>query len=535
MIGTQTKLLIITTGGICLALLFLSFSPKQQQAIVSTEEICDNAIDDDLDGLIDLNDPDCECEFIEPVSLIPNPSFEDLNCCPDNRSQLNCAIDWIQASEPTTDLLHNCNWLGWDDFPPPMPFPDGDGIMGFRDGRVRQNTDPEKNWKEYAGACLLSPLQANVSYRFEFDVGFVDSELSPPIEITFFGTTDCDNLPFGEGNRDFGCPTNGPGWVKLGSTDVAGGFSASWVKSFIEVIPENNINAIAIGPPCEGIEVDYSVYYFFDNLVLADFESFQFKIEELSHPCNENFLIEVPENSDFSYQWYKEGIALIGETFPRMSQMYGEGTYQVRIEDGISCRVSKGYLYNIPVFTNEIDRTICKDEVYTFGDQTLSESGQYEATFASTNNCDSTVILNLKVLGELADSLNAKILEGETFELNGNSFNSEGSYLLNFLSVAGCDSLVLLNLSFYQIYIPNVFSPNADGINDDFSVFGGPDLEEFNLKVFNRWGALIHDGGDWDGRFKGDYVNPGVFTYLANFRTNDGKVRQRFGSVTVLK
>lgn len=97
----------------------------------ATDEICNNAIDDDNDGLIDLNDPDCDCELIRPVSRIPNPSFEDFDCCPDNKSQLDCATSWIQASNPTTDFIHTCGWMGWQEFPPPMPFPDGDGIVGL--------------------------------------------------------------------------------------------------------------------------------------------------------------------------------------------------------------------------------------------------------------------------------------------------------------------------------------------------------------------------------------------------------------------
>ncbi|MFT5166836.1 MAG: hypothetical protein ACI8P3_002068 [Saprospiraceae bacterium] len=111
-----------------LGLVFLSFGTSPLTMVgTPPDEICDNAIDDDNDGLIDLNDPDCEYEIIEPVSLIPNPSFEDMNCCPSNRSQLNCTDSWIQASEPTTDYLHTCGWMGWDDFPPPLPFPDGQG------------------------------------------------------------------------------------------------------------------------------------------------------------------------------------------------------------------------------------------------------------------------------------------------------------------------------------------------------------------------------------------------------------------------
>ena len=112
-------------------------------------EICDNAIDDDGDGLIDLNDSDCNCPEVEPISLIPNPSFEDQECCPSNRSQMNCATTWIQASAPTTDYLHTCGWMGWDDLPPPLPFPDGEGCLGFRNGRPGggNGEDPQPNWK----------------------------------------------------------------------------------------------------------------------------------------------------------------------------------------------------------------------------------------------------------------------------------------------------------------------------------------------------------------------------------------------------
>lgn len=41
--------------------------------------------------------------------MIPNPSFEDRNCCPMVWSELDdCAVDWIQASAPTSDYFHYC-------------------------------------------------------------------------------------------------------------------------------------------------------------------------------------------------------------------------------------------------------------------------------------------------------------------------------------------------------------------------------------------------------------------------------------------
>jgi hypothetical protein len=242
-------------------------------------ELCANALDDDNDGLIDLNDPDCACEIIEPVSLIPNPSFEDLNCCPNNRSQLNCAEVWIQASVPTTDLIHDCGWQGWPDYGPPRPFPDGESVMGFRDGRPPFMMDEgNPNWKEYAGACLSSPLIAGNRYRFEFDLGFVDPIFSPPINVSFFGTSIWDNLPFGGGDDRFGCPTNDLAWIRLGSAFVSGGSGNQWVKTSIEVTPDRDIAAIAIGPDCPGINADVGLYYYFVDLIMYEFEAFSFGI-----------------------------------------------------------------------------------------------------------------------------------------------------------------------------------------------------------------------------------------------------------------
>ena len=68
------------------------------------QEVCDNAIDDDGDGLVDYNDDECKCDGTVPTSLIPNPSFEELTCCPVSKDQLECAVGWVQASECTQCL-----------------------------------------------------------------------------------------------------------------------------------------------------------------------------------------------------------------------------------------------------------------------------------------------------------------------------------------------------------------------------------------------------------------------------------------------
>ena len=69
------------------------------------------------------------------------------------------------------------------------------------------------------------------------------------------------------------------------------------------------------------------------------------------------------------------------------------------------------------------------------------------------------------------------------------------------------------------MFIPNIFSPNQDGINDRFEIFLGPDIivESFEFKVFNRWGANVFSSSDpndnWDGRFKGKIMDMGTYIW----------------------
>ncbi len=96
-----------------------------------------------------------------------------------------------------------------------------------------------------------------------------------------------------------------------------------------------------------------------------------------------------------------------------------------------------------------------------------------------------------------------------------------------------------------QVYFPNAFSPNFDGINDIFMPYDGGDVEQIlQLRIFNRWGDLVFENFDflpndpaqgWDGTFHGRVLQPAVFTWLALVRFRDGKTEWRSGNVTLLR
>ena len=495
-------------------------------------EICDNALDDDGDGMIDLNDEDCFCEMQMPESLIPNPSFEEQECCPSGRSELNCASSWIQASAPTTDLIHDCGWGGWQQFPPPRPFPDGDGIMGFRDGRSRGDLMPEFAWKEYAGACLLNPLEVGTTYRIEFDVGFVNEKSSPPIDITFYGTSSCNYLPFGGDDPEFGCPSNGPKWQILGEVGVSGGAGNIWLNTFIEITPTEDIYAIAIGPPCEGTKSLFSTYYFFDNLILADAKFFGLNIEDSEHPCSDDYTLSVLNFDNFSYQWYKDGIAIVGETEHELSRIHGDGSYQVRTIDGGNCRLSDPFLYSRPVDIVPSSQSICDDYQFQFGDQLLTQSGMYIDTFRTVDNCDSIVMLDLEVIGSVFDTLPLQLFQGQTVNIGGNRLGGEGVFPVVLESSLGCDSLLMVEIAYSDVYIPNVFYPLSALGNDVFRPVIADDLNGVvNMQIYDRFGGRVYVGTEWNG----DDYPAGLHMYRIDVDFSPGNPETFFGSITLIR
>jgi gliding motility-associated-like protein len=86
-----------------------------------------------------------------------------------------------------------------------------------------------------------------------------------------------------------------------------------------------------------------------------------------------------------------------------------------------------------------------------------------------------------------------------------------------------------------HIYAPNAFTPNGDGINDYFTIYGGDDIERINLlRIYDRWGELVHEARDflpgdvasaWKGyKMKtGDLCHKDVYVYYSEYTSISGK------------
>ena len=92
--------------------------------------------------------------------------------------------------------------------------------------------------------------------------------------------------------------------------------------------------------------------------------------------------------------------------------------------------------------------------------------------------------------------------------------------------------------------IPNVFSPNDDGINDVFSISFGKDISviEMTGSIYDRWGNIVFTSDlipfTWNGRFAGELLNPGVYVYSIQVRYTAGsqeKTEVLNGDVTMIR
>lgn len=461
---------------------------------VTAQEICDNGIDDDGDGLIDFNDLDCDCSLNEDLLFIRNPSFEKRSCCPEHLAEINCVNDWLQGSDGTTDYFNTCTVIKNDAVPPPpKPLPDGQGVIGFASATIDRSVSLDE-YKEYLGICLSNPLMKDSLYRWDFFLGFAKQEEDKaisvsPVEIILYGTNQCMDLPF-SGTH---CPL--ANWTELSKVTVTG--EEEWTKNSLIFVPSKNIQAILVGLGCQEIEGGVFYYYFLDKVLLVkENESYLTgNIHVLSgFPCTENVILAADFALNSSYQWYFNKIAIpnaTGTTFSIPRGIEAEGDYYVKIKNEEHCVFSSPYTYKIdgfPIAGLGQDTIICDNSPLTLGHKNIGTD-----FFWNTGEITPTIKINtsgtyiVTVSNECGEAVDKIIVSEESTQL-------------------AC-----------ELQVPNIFTPNQDGINDTFSPITSCCLISFDFSVYNRWGRLVFQTNDieqtWNGRYNGQIAPSDVYIW----------------------
>jgi gliding motility-associated-like protein len=89
-----------------------------------------------------------------------------------------------------------------------------------------------------------------------------------------------------------------------------------------------------------------------------------------------------------------------------------------------------------------------------------------------------------------------------------------------------------------DVFVPNVFSPDGDGRNDQLFIYGNY-VASVEMQIFNQWGqhmaTLTSTNQGWDGKYKGSAQPVGVYLYVLKAVLKDGRSVRRKGSITLIR
>lgn len=295
----------------------------------------------------------------------------------------------------------------------------------------------------------------------------------------------------------------------------------------------------------------------------------------------------------FSFQW-----GTIPPQFDSIALNLAPGTYRVTVTDQNRCTDSVAFVIGIvDTFNLEVSTVVTSCEAASNGSATAITTGNlgtlqyqwsispspnassiynlsagiYSVTVTDSDGCVETETFQIGSLPEIMVDIlepSVKIYPGDTFKILIN-INRDGNYLyqwtpvvgLNetdiaeptarptqtttytlvvteqFTNCTGSDSIWIRVLNDYAI--PNIFTPNGDGLNDVFRIeIDQENIEILMFEIYNRWGDLIHKDASkaWDGTFNGVNQPSGSYVYQALLkRKKTGEEIALKGDVTLLR
>lgn len=165
----------------------------------------------------------------------------------------------------------------------------------------------------------------------------------------------------------------------------------------------------------------------------------------------------------------------------------GTFTHQQTVYSSVECDsiINLTLTVNPTYINTPEDIMICNEGEYNFHGNLITEAGFYEATLSTIAGCDSIVAINLSVGEFYRTYINASICEGETYTENGFNMNFAGSDTIVLVATNNCDSLVILNLSLNPIFEITI----TDSITEGFAY----NLHGFDIPVQNEPGTYNFD------------------------------------------
>lgn len=123
--------------------------------------------------------------------------------------------------------------------------------------------------------------------------------------------------------------------------------------------------------------------------------------------------------------------------------------------------------------------------------------------------------------------------------------DTQGCTAQGSITISIDDTMEPVDSTAIQVYIPNAFSPNGDGVNDIFTIYADDTVVNVSeLRIFDRWGNFLYQVSDlppndirqgWRGEAAGQPLDEGVYIYFIEVELQDGRTATYKGSITLLR
>tara|TARA_B100000959_G_scaffold74562_1_gene79224 strand:+ start:25 stop:6273 length:6249 start_codon:yes stop_codon:yes gene_type:complete len=235
--------------------------------------------------------------------------------------------------------------------------------------------------------------------------------------------------------------------------------------------------------------------------------------------------------SNYQYTWTNTaGIVVSGQNI--MEDLCAGNTFTVLVEDANGCQITA----TTPLFT---------EPAQIFGDITANDTGaahpnpSFVVEFTSNTMPVSlyNYIYNVNIDGVWIDG---GVTNTNLFSIGfDNPGANEVTFFIEDQANVGCYDTVTITIHVQGVDVPNVFTPNGDGVND-FFVVDNHGMKTLNMLIFDRWGAKVYEWNTtqttWDGTgLDGEDVADGVYFYILTAEGEDGERYEERGSVSLIR
>lgn len=497
-------------------------------------------------------------------NLVPNADFNDFKFCPGGRGLIGWAEPWYSPNRTTTDYCHTCsgspsysgipgNRWGYQEAY------EGEGYAGLRTWISTEVFVNGRNYREYLAVPLLDSLRKGQRYFLSFQLSVGDSAAYYSDDIGMFLSRDSipDDtlLPYEPQlrNPDGNILRNTEDWI-----EISGMYTAKGGERYLVIGNFNEDDNTTLEKWSDDEDLYQTTYYYIDHVqVIGCTGSFPdaLIVSEDSALCpGESLDLMAVALDSAEYQWDNGSKDLVREIDSAQTYILEVSLNGCVETDSITIELAQ-----VPELNLGPDTVICEGEslvigitdsvdAYMWNNQatspqiSVSSAGKFELTIEAGNcslsdeieiaietsppdpalieitKCtDNSVELEASIIGQ--QYIWQNLASGPVFEAD-----QAGSYWVDIQS--WCfdvrQEFVVSDINCgCEAEVPNVFTPNGDGINEEFVPRLEPGTSNYQLRIYDRWGKETFQSRDpnflWRGNKGQNMLPAGMYYWVLEY------------------